>query len=235
MRKVLPTSFIAAAASTRSPRSSSLPVIGASSGVTRATRSRSPDTSMSPVPSRAFCGPMNTGGVDVGEIGARGAGPGPGGRGRGVIDDQRARRAARRGQHAVDRGVIGHRDVDPLGAVDRGGGVGEHLQALGRQRRGAGGGAVPHPHGVALAVERTREVRAEEAGAEDGDHGATVPRPRARGRDGSSWMVVAPVRGSRVVRPGRAARPRVAKPDSRSGVRRRLSRLTTRSTRGPRL
>jgi len=61
IKNKFPISLKHAAASTRSPRSTSLPVIGASSGVAAATRARSPDTSMSPVESRAFCGPMNTG------------------------------------------------------------------------------------------------------------------------------------------------------------------------------
>ena len=61
IRNRFPISLKHAAASLRSPRSTSLPVIGASSGVAAATRARSPDTSIRPVDSSAFCGPMNTG------------------------------------------------------------------------------------------------------------------------------------------------------------------------------
>ena len=61
IRKQLPSSLNAAAASGRSPRSTSLPVIAASGSWSGTTTSRAPEISMTPVASRAFCGPMNTG------------------------------------------------------------------------------------------------------------------------------------------------------------------------------
>ena len=61
IRNRLPISLNAAAASTRGPSSTSLPVIGASSGRARSITAASPETSMRPVDSSAFCGPMNTG------------------------------------------------------------------------------------------------------------------------------------------------------------------------------
>ena len=54
-------SLNAAAASGRGPRFVSLPVIALSAGVSASTRAGSPDVSMMPVDSSAFCGPMKTG------------------------------------------------------------------------------------------------------------------------------------------------------------------------------
>jgi hypothetical protein len=61
MRNRLPSSLNAAAPSGRGPSSTSLPVIAASTGLSSAIRAGSPDTSITPVESSAFCGPMNTG------------------------------------------------------------------------------------------------------------------------------------------------------------------------------
>ena len=57
----LPNSLNDAARVGSSPRSSTLPVIGATSGVTAVRSAGSPEISISPVPSRALRGAMNTG------------------------------------------------------------------------------------------------------------------------------------------------------------------------------
>src|SRR5262249_17287371 len=67
-------------------------------------------------------------------------------------------------------------------AAHRVGGVGEGPGAVGLERAGARGRAVPDADLLALLEQRAREARSEQAGSEDGDHAGSLARRRGGGR-----------------------------------------------------